>query len=1333
MKKLKCILPLLVFATLSALLLNGCGNHSDTEETAYVEETTEKYSQTVAETESNDTESNDVEETEPETVHEHVWDDWIVTLVATCTTEGQEERTCDCGEQETRVVQATGKHEYVNGICAICATLKPSEGLVFISNGNGTCYVGGIGTCTDIYVIIPAVSPEGDCVIGIGEGAFAGVSFVVNVKLPASIETVGDRAFENCISLSAVTLPERINMIGTGAFDGCTVLVYVYVAGENLSEVISETLDRLQNDGIKVEISVDPQHAFNAWTVVTEPTCTKKGKMERTCHVCGVKQEKAAEALGHTEVIDAAVEPTCTEKGLSEGKHCEVCKRIIVKQTTVEAKGHTEKYLEPVDPTCTEPGLTWGEMCAECGEVFLEQYVRDPLGHSSVSDPSVAASCEKNGLTQGSHCKVCQTVLVPQEIIPAWGHSIIVHEAKNPTCVNHGWLQYETCSKCSYSTLEYLFALGHDYVDGVCQRCGPDTSWYDENQDVFMLSNLRQLKGLADLVNGGISFENKTIKINENIDLDSIEWIPIGKSSPVAFAGTFDGQGYTISGYNITHNVENSGLYSNHEYLGLFGYNKGHITNLNVREYQIKPVCMDNVLVGGLVAHNDGVIDNCSSAGNIDISTQTGGRLEDSFSFYVGGLIGRNYGEIRNCYSTSTVTAHNYQSGSCYAGGLVGKNEGGKIINCYASGNVTSSTSPLWCRNYAGGLIGYNEKGNVINCYAWGDVSSQTRGSGGKTNKCYAGGLIGYHDGIINNCYAIGDVRATAIAANTTETLSYAGGLLGYGNGQANHCFATGDVKASWDLLSYGTGYCMADALVGSDDSRLNIDSSTYINTRTCKRGTGAIVTKDENGKLKTNPFSGTAIENFKSLTWMSENMWSAEIEIWDFTNGYPELNYEYILSNPVVEISTADELRQLQGKILVRNYVLTNDISLDSQEWNPISWFAGIFDGQEHKISCAKFTTPGQYVGIFAKNIGTIRNLTVDSLIIDVEQTESSYIGGLVAYNETGLIEKCYVSGNINFYINDSVKKATKMYIGALIGYDNEGTVKQCSSKGEIVVTDCNEHHNYDFVITVGGLIGHTEGSSVKSCSAEMDLSSLFGTAGGLVGYNKGEIETCHAAGRVFFEYEGSDNMASSIGGLIGCNYGMIRNCFATGDVGIKTTSSKVCRIGGLVGVNDVTVNKIVQGKAIILTGEIMNCYALGNVNAITNGDTDCGALIGSISGSGSYLYYLDAAVSNCFSTGNVMSHTKGTINAGGLVGYCLAALERKVVNSYNSRHQTFNLMQDQAIFETPTNTIGDSVDLASLKTVHFYTQKLGWDITIWCFEEGNYPVLADVIDAFS
>ena len=80
--------------------------------------------------------------------------------------------------------------------------------LAFTSNGDGTCYVSGIGTYTDTALIIPSVSPDGDAVKGISEGAFANCTSLTSIEIPASVTNIGKGAFSGCGSLTSIVVAE---------------------------------------------------------------------------------------------------------------------------------------------------------------------------------------------------------------------------------------------------------------------------------------------------------------------------------------------------------------------------------------------------------------------------------------------------------------------------------------------------------------------------------------------------------------------------------------------------------------------------------------------------------------------------------------------------------------------------------------------------------------------------------------------------------------------------------------------------------------------------------------------------------------------------------------------------------------------------------------------------------------------------------------------------------------------------------------------------------------------------------------------------------------------
>ena len=103
-------------------------------------------------------------------------------------------------------------------------SVKYSEGLEFKSNGDGTCYVKSIGTCTDTDIVIPPVAPNGDKVTSIGSDAFFGCTSLKSIVIPDSVTSIGNYAFSKCSNLTTIKLPNTIKIISTGMFSDCSKL-----------------------------------------------------------------------------------------------------------------------------------------------------------------------------------------------------------------------------------------------------------------------------------------------------------------------------------------------------------------------------------------------------------------------------------------------------------------------------------------------------------------------------------------------------------------------------------------------------------------------------------------------------------------------------------------------------------------------------------------------------------------------------------------------------------------------------------------------------------------------------------------------------------------------------------------------------------------------------------------------------------------------------------------------------------------------------------------------------------------------------------------------------
>ena len=142
---------------------------------------------------------------------DHTPGEWETEIEATCNRVGSRFKKCTICKTKvvTEEIPASTVHDYFYGTCNVCKVAQPaSEGLKFTSNGDGTCTLAGIGSCTDTSLIIPTTSPAGDKVTSIAAEAFTGARIVTAI-LPESITSVGADAFKDC-TVTRATVPVAV-------------------------------------------------------------------------------------------------------------------------------------------------------------------------------------------------------------------------------------------------------------------------------------------------------------------------------------------------------------------------------------------------------------------------------------------------------------------------------------------------------------------------------------------------------------------------------------------------------------------------------------------------------------------------------------------------------------------------------------------------------------------------------------------------------------------------------------------------------------------------------------------------------------------------------------------------------------------------------------------------------------------------------------------------------------------------------------------------------------------------------------------------------------------
>lgn len=345
----------------------------------------------------------------------------------------------------------------------------------------------------------------------------------------------------------------------------------------------------------------------------------------------------------------------------------------------------------------------------------------------------------------------------------------------------------------------------HSYANGYCVFCGAEQTLVKDTDGIYYISNAAHLKQFRDIVNHGEWDANA--KLVNDIDMSPIcsstvgSWEPIGTTNwSDGYEGTFDGDGYSITGLYIN---------SHDYYTGLFGvarngssYHGATIKNLTV-EGDVTSSQGYCAIIAGMT--QGGTITNCVARGKV--STSNG--------YTIAGICANAWeSTIADCTNeasiSATITSYN-------VGGIVGESTS-DITGCTNTGNISIPGKA----KQVGGIVG-STTANIARCINKGTINNPDQESE-KT-----GGIVGETSGSITHCANEGDVTAHILV----------GGIAGRAENcnELSHNYNVGKVTANSNSV--------VGSLFGSAFGSSNIINNVYLSNGTFDTH-GVPATEDE-------------------------------------------------------------------------------------------------------------------------------------------------------------------------------------------------------------------------------------------------------------------------------------------------------------------------------------------------------------------------------------------------------------------------------------------------------------------------------------------------------
>lgn len=280
-------------------------------------------------------------------------------------------------------------------------------------------------------------------------------------------------------------------------------------------------------------------------------------------------------------------------------------------------------------------------------------------------------------------------------------------------------------------------------------------------QPVFAQENTINISDKEDFINFAKKCtldtwsQGKIVNLTCDIDFNGTKFSPIP-----TFGGSFNGNGYAISGINLS---------DNGSYLGVFRYvqQSGKVSNLNVSG-TFTPNGSKSY-IGGIVGENSGIIENCTFNGNIKGEN------------VIGGIVGNNTstGQIISCISDGNITGENF------TGGIAGKTDG-LVLSC--SNNSAINTIYEETKQNFENLD--TDVGAIVENKYTSDEEYEDESVLGHSD---TGGITGYSSGVVQGCTNNAPIGYKHIGYNV-------GGIAGRQSGYLLGCENFGFIQGRKDV-----------------------------------------------------------------------------------------------------------------------------------------------------------------------------------------------------------------------------------------------------------------------------------------------------------------------------------------------------------------------------------------------------------------------------------------------------------------------------------------------------------------------------------------------------